>query len=163
MSHQSCHAVAVKWRSNAQGFKHAPHSCLQAFKQLHGLWCSPHIGICSALLPRFQDFPFHSRHLVSGAPPDLQAFTSFAAALALDKHHVEGLVACGDLHMQWEQPGKAAAFFQRAAAQVSPHAAEANQKLAAALVSQGRGTPLLQVLTPLHSSSCRLPALGSTS
>lgn len=91
-------------------------------------------------------------HLISGAPPPLQAFTSFAAALALDEHHVEGLVACGDLHMQWEQPGKAAAFFQRAAAQVSPHAAEANQKLAAALVSQGQHHPSEGCHTLLSSS-----------
>ena len=86
--------------------------------------------------------------------PDLQAFTSFAAALALDKHHVEGLVACGDLHMQWKQPGKAAAFFQRAAAQVSAHTAEANHKLAAALVSQGQHHPSQSSHT-LHSSSCQ--------
>lgn len=99
-----------------------------------------------------QKVPFHSMHLISGAPPPLQAFTSFAAALALDEHHVEGLVACGDLHMQWEQPGKAAAFFQRAAAQVSPHAAEANQKLAAALVSQGQHHPSEGCHTLLSSS-----------
>ena len=102
------------------------------------------------LLPCFQTFPFHGRHLA----PDLQAFTSFAAALALDRHHIEGLVACGDLHMQWEQPGKATAFFHKAAAQVSPHTAEANQKLAAALVSQGQRHPSANSHT-LHSSSSR--------